>query len=404
MTATFGRLNARYLVDRIDATYYRPEYIANELRLRNSGLEIVPLSSLVKSGRRAVYFDTSTLEEGAAPTDWLPFLTADDFGADGFLLNLNAKRRVSPEFASRYPNGVLRANELLVKVKGPNQITAYNERAPGRGVLVSGTIWGALVRCELVDPQYLVTSLSSTYAATARTRLRTNLNVEFLSPTDLVSLEIPMPVSRDAQKYIGEKVRQAERLRECANRIDVAAECALASSLGTTPSKWVADCDAVGMWPTGGFSTRVSFGEIRGRIDPAGYHPELHAIGKHARSITGLFKRLPDVASIVTEKRKRIPSDADCTAYISILHVDERGGVDMTAATAHRPGSDGRLCLTGDVLLSGINPAANRVGVCRDFAGDVACSPEFSILVPNHDIHPHYLAFVLRSKPKTSVM
>ena len=88
---------------RIDATYYRPEYIANELRLRNSGLDVVPLKSLVKSGRRAVYFNTSTLEEKAAPPDWLPFLTADDFGPDGFLLNLHARRRVSPDFASRYP-------------------------------------------------------------------------------------------------------------------------------------------------------------------------------------------------------------------------------------------------------------------------------------------------------------
>jgi type I restriction enzyme S subunit len=201
------------LDDRIDATYYRPEYISNELRLRNSGLAIVPLKSLVKAGRRAVYFDTSTLDEAKAPPEWLPFLTADDFGADGFFLNLNARRRVSPDFASRYPNGMLRANELLVKVKGPNQITAYNERKPDRGILVSGTIWGALVRCDVVDPHYLATALSSTYAATARTRLRTNLNVEFLSPTDLVSLSLPLPRSRNAQTYIGGKVRQAERLR-----------------------------------------------------------------------------------------------------------------------------------------------------------------------------------------------
>ncbi len=69
MTATFARLNGAMLGERIDATYYRPEYIANELRLRESGLDVVPLSSLVTSGRRAVYFDTSTLEDTAAPSD-----------------------------------------------------------------------------------------------------------------------------------------------------------------------------------------------------------------------------------------------------------------------------------------------------------------------------------------------
>ncbi|NLX97797.1 MAG: hypothetical protein GXY83_16660 [Rhodopirellula sp.] len=220
MTATFAKLSGAMLTDRIDATYYRPEYIANEMRLRRSGLDIVPLSSLVKSGRRAVYFDTSTLEGAAAPSDWLPFLTADDFGADGFFLNLNARRRVSPGFAARYPNGLLRANELLVKVKGPNQITAYNECEPDQAVLVSGTIWGALVRRECVDPYYLVTALSSEYAATARTRLRTNLNVEFLSSTDLMSLDLPLPQSKDVQKYIGDKVRHAARLRALTFRLD----------------------------------------------------------------------------------------------------------------------------------------------------------------------------------------
>jgi hypothetical protein len=59
--------------------------------------------------------------------------------------------------------------------------------------------------------------LSSTYAAVARSRLRTNLNVEFMSPDDLKTLLLPLPGDPHAQVYIGDKVRQAERLRARAN-------------------------------------------------------------------------------------------------------------------------------------------------------------------------------------------
>ena len=214
MAAMFTRIQHDLLKDRIDATFYSPEFVANEERLKRSEVGIGRLNSLVRSGRRAVYFSTNTLENGNAPAEWVPFLTSDDLGANGFFIDINARRRVSPDFAARYPNGRLRANELLVKVKGPNQITAYNKCEPDRIVLVSGTIWGALVRRELVDPHYLVTALSSNYAATARARLRTNLNVEFMSPVALLALDLPLPKVREAQAYIGDKVRQAERLRQ----------------------------------------------------------------------------------------------------------------------------------------------------------------------------------------------
>lgn len=208
------RLKPKRLKERLDAVYYQPTFLKNEERLKNSSVQILRLKQLVSHGRRAIYFDTQTMELGEAPKLWVPFLTADDFSRDGFFINLNSRRRVSPDFASNYPNGKLRANELLVKVKGPNQITAYNKDEPEDFVLVSGTIWGGLVKTEKVDPHYLVTALSSQYAVIARSRLRTNTNVEFLAPDDLLELELPIPENQEAQTYIGNKVRQAERLRE----------------------------------------------------------------------------------------------------------------------------------------------------------------------------------------------
>lgn len=215
---SFSRLQPNRLKNRLDAVYYQPMFLENEDRLLRSDIEISPLRNFVTEGRRAIYFSTQTLESEVAAESWVPFLTADDFGSDGFFIDLNSRRCVSPDFADEYPKGELRGNELLVKVKGPNQVTAYILDKPNKRVLVSGTIWGALVRKDKIDPHFLVTTLSSPYAAIARSRLRTNTNVEFLAPEDLLSLDLPVPKSLKVQTYIGDKVRQAERLRERSKR------------------------------------------------------------------------------------------------------------------------------------------------------------------------------------------
>lgn len=216
--ASIVKLPPQEVSHRLDAMFYRSDYVANAMRLRRSGVKSADLRSLVLAGRRTIYFSTDTKEADEADPTWIPFLTADDLSGDGCFINLNARRRVSPAFAARYPKGLLRANELLVKVKGPNQTTAYNADLPEFPVLISGTIWGALVRNDLVDPHYLVSALSSDYGAMARARLRTNTNVEFLGADDLLELLLPIP-ERGAQRYIGEKVRQAEGLRRLSSRL-----------------------------------------------------------------------------------------------------------------------------------------------------------------------------------------
>lgn len=396
MTATFTRLKGDAVTDRIDPTYYRPEYLANEMRLRNSGLNTVPLSSLVRSGRRAVYFHTSTLENGVAPPDWCPFLTADDFGADGFFLDTNARRRVAPEFALRYPNGALRGNELLVKVKGPNQITAYNECEPNGAVLVSGTIWGALVRQECVDPYYLVAALSCEYAATARTRLRTNLNVEFLSPADLLSLDLPLPRSTDAQKYIGDKVRQATRLHTAANE--------LLSRARATASKSHGGYASIPLHRT----YRTSPTDLTDRADSWFYNPRfrhaVNAILSSGGELTELGRQSTSITNGATPKgavfgddgvpwiRGKDFDDGDIAAE-NLALLDRRSEASLERS---------RL-VAGDLLLS-IKGTVGEVAVVDELLEgsninqDIACIRLASIT------DAHYLALFLESELGQTLM
>jgi type I restriction enzyme S subunit len=253
------------------------------------------------------------------------------------------------------------------------------------------------LRPEVVDPAFLVVFMNGSHGALQRKRFANGVNLFNVNMEELDYFDIPCPQPA-VQTYIGNKVRQAERLRTWARTLEAEAEGLLAAALGAGPSDWLGSLRVSGILPSGGFRTRVPANLIRGRLNPDGYHPELREISVQA-SEQPLFRRLPELAAIVTEQRERLKAGKSLTAYISILHVDGNGFIDINAATSHVPESDGRECFAGDVLVSGINPSANRIGVCAQCQGRVACSPEFSILRPTGEVEANYLAFALRSVP-----
>jgi type I restriction enzyme S subunit len=246
------------------------------------------------------------------------------------------------------------------------------------------------------DAGFVSSYFNSRQGRMAFLRQQRGMMITSISLHDVPDLPVPKVKALTAH-YIGDKVRQAERLRERMRILDDKASGALAELLGESEDSWVLGAGATGLLPSGGFRTRVEGAGIRGRLDPAGYHPELTAISNRAVKSKG-FVTLSEVADLVTDTRARTSSRSALSAYISVLHVLQAGYVDMVAASGHQPESDGRLCTPGDVLLSGINPAANRIGVCPDQYGQIACSPEFSILEARSGVDPHYLAFALRSQ------
>jgi len=109
------------------------------------------------------------------------------------------------------------------------------------------------------------------------------------------------------------------------------------------------------------------------------------------------FQPIEVVAEDVSKQRRRYVRDKYGSAYfVSILHLNNKGVVDLKEAETHFPVSSGIVCHAGDVLFSGINPRQNRIAVwteeCR-----ALCSAEFSIYRARKGFSPFYLAFVWRS-------
>jgi type I restriction enzyme S subunit len=378
------------LVDplRLDPDYYHPQHLEDEQRLRAFGAV-----SLKETGKFFAGPFGSKLPSSLYLDSGVPLFRVGNVGS--MEVDLRDMAHLAPHVHADLTASEVRAGDLLIVKASVGEKICRVPATMERANITQHII--AIRPNGKYDFDYLAAFLFGNYGRRQLERRSLGSIIQYLGISDSKTVLFPK-LGDNAQAYIGDKVRQAERLRAWARTVELEADQLLAAALGASPTDWLAGLRVSGLLPSGGFSTRVPAQLIRGRLDADGYHPELREISLRA-SGQPLFRQLPELVEIVTDQRERVKGGNSLLAYISILHVDTRGFIDFDAAASHTPESDGRECFPGDVLLSGINPAANRIGVCPDRQGRLACSPEFSILRPSGDVTADYLAFALRSIP-----
>ncbi|HQX52958.1 MAG TPA: hypothetical protein PLR25_23765 [Planctomycetaceae bacterium] len=379
--ANVYRVSTSLIGKRLDAEFYQPKYVQNEARLTKLPFPISPLGTLIRDGRRTLYMGTDTLEREQAPESWVGFITSDDLSEDGFFVDCATRRWVHPEFATKYSSGKLRANELLVKVKGPNQLAAFVGEIPSRTTLVSGTIWGALFKkTSKHDPQYVVAVLMSHYGQLARTRMTSNTNVEFVSPTELLGLGIPSP-NEDAQAYIGNKVRQAETLRARAKEAE--------RQFTETISEEISRPDKRAKF------SRVTAGMLVGDLNPGRFDPDRLEVRNRLLANGG---RPPsDFARIITNNVDDYPRSQ---RYLGLDGISS-SSIDITFETAAEADANGtsRKLLEGAVL-SKLRPYLNKVGYISSEGAGAIGSTEL-LCVQSDEVHGGYIYGVLKLETTT---
>ena len=211
--------------DRLDASYYGTRYLQNESFLKGCGIPMAPVGTL-----------TDKCNGGATPKE-----VVYDGKGTGLVRTTDVRPNVF------LAEGVLRTSELRVSQE------ASVAAVPGDLLYtMSGTIGYAAVIHDGVD----VVSFSNTIAR-ARFAARTGQDARFTAsffnckygytqslrlvsggiqghvmPNPFKRLAVPTPAP-DSQRYIGDKVWQAERLRERARRLEAQAHSALAEWSGS---------------------------------------------------------------------------------------------------------------------------------------------------------------------------
>jgi type I restriction enzyme S subunit len=200
---------------RLDPEFYSPRALESVRRIKALGAWM-RLGDAMQEGYRVVYHGIDDVG-GLDASDTAAFLAPTDVDSIGGF-TLNQSLRVPKTYFTEYPKGIAQAGELLIEVKGNVQKLALVPSHIEVPFLVSGSFFKALF-LDRIDSGYVFAFLLGRFGKILKERLCSNSIIDYIARADLESIPFP-DVDAKAQLYVGNKVRQAERLRECARRLE----------------------------------------------------------------------------------------------------------------------------------------------------------------------------------------
>lgn len=202
--------------DRLDAEYYNPAALSTLKKMETKGT-VTTFGDLVDEGYRVVYHGTDSIN-GLKDSEVLPFLSPTQIDANGSI-NFEDADKLPLYYKDQYPKGLGKAGEILVEVKGNVSKVGIVPSAFPKNLMISGSLYKATLNPRRVDSHYVLAFLKSKHGQILKNRLTSNTIINYIAKDALYSIPV-IELKEKAQKYIGDKVRQAEQLRVWAKRLE----------------------------------------------------------------------------------------------------------------------------------------------------------------------------------------
>ncbi|MBE4038279.1 restriction endonuclease subunit S [Vibrio parahaemolyticus] len=202
--------------DRLDAEYYNPAALSTLKKMENKGT-VTTFGSLVNEGYRVVYHGTDSIS-GLKDSEVLPFLSPTQIDPNG-AISFDDADKLPLYYMERYPKGLAKAGEILVEVKGNVSKVGIVPLDFPKNLMISGSLYKATLDPKRADSHYVLAFLKSRHGQILKNRLTSNTIINYIAKDALYSIPV-IEFGEKAQKYIGDKVRQAEQLRAWAKRLD----------------------------------------------------------------------------------------------------------------------------------------------------------------------------------------
>lgn len=202
--------------DRLDAEYYNPAALSTLKKMETKGT-VTTFGDLVDEGYRVVYHGTDSIN-GLKDSEVLPFLSPTQIDANGSI-NFEDADKLPLYYKDQYPKGLGKAGEILVEVKGNVSKVGIVPSAFPKNLMISGSLYKATLNPRRVDSHYVLAFLKSKDGQILKNRLTSNTIINYIAKDALYSIPV-IEFKEKAQKYIGDKVRQAEQLRAWAKRLE----------------------------------------------------------------------------------------------------------------------------------------------------------------------------------------
>lgn len=338
-----SRVTSTLLSERLDAEFYRPEFLGNDLRLRQLGA-CEPLSAAVIDIQLGYTGPTESFY-CASDSAGAYYLSSKNI-VDGRIELTDGTDRVS----LTAHNGPLRktqvrAGDLLISRTGTvgkcallfDDESEYNIAAHLIALRVSGEF----------DPAFLGAFFNSIYGTRQSVRLQRGTIIRGLSVYDVPQMLVPR-FEREAQRYIGDKVRQAERLRERARRLEAA--------VATTHAQYIVPTTGIDFSKR---TRRLAARSLTERLD-AHFYPS--AVEQYFRELGGPTRSLDSLCSLVVNGQSQ-PEAEEGVRQATVTNLG-RSFVEGSLRIVERPANDSRALAPHDLLLC--NAAHNKSYIGRD--------------------------------------
>lgn len=384
MSGITSWVTAKDLRHRLDADFYRPEYLEFDHRAEARGLkmrQVVEISSLVTDGTHKT---PSYVDAG------VPFLSAKNI-RNGFVDAGSGHKYVSAaEFdqLERW-NCAPQPDDVLVAKSGSIGSSGLAKGAYDRFAVFESV---AIIRPMGVTSAYLSAYLNSRLGQLQIRRNSKGAVIRHLHLEDLREVEVPLP-DRRIQDYIGAKVELAERCRALASREHEK----LAADLETLYRGCPHDAAA-------SLSTMVEPAEVDGSRLDAWYHQRQFITLTDWLRRNSKFVELGKVASLSSDRWSPGAHGQSTFRYIEISNVDPATGhvSHSEVPVGNAPSRARKLVRRFDVLASTVRPNRGAVGLVPDSLDGAVATTGFAVVRPSSKTDAFFLLAVLRHPASTA--
>ena len=375
------KVSPSLLFNRINAEANAPELVENARALQRCGMTLEPLGGQVTAPINNSIRDIEG--ELDTPGAIIPMFRPADI--DGFFVNPDSAPKLDAAFEAVHEKARVHPGDIVLAVAGT---VAAAGRVPSW--VAYGNVNGSCARIKpkpVVDG-YLLAYLNSVYGFRSLMRLAVGSVQKHLNLEDLPEVAVPQPAA-SILSFIGDKVRQAERLR---------------SRVKTLQSEAKAYFTLPGM-------DAVRIGEFRSyratsavvdsiRLDPKFYDPGHFKLQELLRP----HQPVP-IRQLAMPVSLRWAREEPEFFYLEIGDLDLGSGLvkPTRLSTVDAPSRATTLVQPGDVLVSTVRPNRKNVGLVPKVGEPlpIVASSGFSVLRFRSPEEAAFWVFWLRSDAAT---
>jgi len=213
--------------DRIDGEFYNYKYLENEIKLKKSGVKIKVLNDVIERMNSPIGWQgipsTSYLPHGLG----VPLIRVQN--VSDLILDEESLIGVEESIYDEQPAIQAQANDIIITRVGTiGRVCRIPEKI--NRIAMGQNLTRIKLKETLVESGFMLAYMSSKFCQIQMERYAYGGVQASLTNRNIKQLLVPIP-SPEIQKYIGDKVRKAEELREEAKRLIKEAEEILYSQL-----------------------------------------------------------------------------------------------------------------------------------------------------------------------------